>query len=175
MKKSKFKKIFFSIFYLVSFVFFIFNLFSIASCSSDDESEEELTGIEISEIYGWTYQASFTSSSGTSLKPQITIFNENRLDWNMSANNMGTMKYWYTYEKTGISKYKLWWYSSEEDKTENDKSKAVLIVTLGIQNQNQLKIIASSANAGAGSSMTGTVLTMNKTSDSKNTTPTEIN
>lgn len=146
------------------------------SCSNDD-GEKSITEYSLEDIYGYTFTCSFTSSSGTSLNPAITIFDENRLDWNMSTTGMGNNQYVYSATKTGINNWTTYWYSAdtkaeaENLKNSGDTTKASMIVRLGIDSFEQITCLVKSATDGAGSSMGSTPLSMKKTSAAKNTIP----
>ena len=150
------------------FLIFLLSVLSLFlfSCSEDDDDFEEL---DISEIYGYTYSGTIYASSGNVLTPEITIFNGNRLDWNMSSTGMKNNQFYYTSEKTALNKYKMLWFSTSDT---SDERNASMTVYLGINSKKSVAILVDSAGTGAGDSMAGTRVNMARKGDEKNTTPT---
>lgn len=146
-----------------------------SSCS--EESEPKIIPLySLSSIYGFTFTTTFTSSSGNTLSPAITLYNSDRLDWNMSVSNMGNNKFYYTAEQDSIfgNVWTLYWYTTLMAKEANDSSKAAMKVKLGINSNDSISVLVMAANGGAGSSMSGTPLSMQRIPYSYNTTPEAI-
>lgn len=162
------KKTLFAVFKVFAAVFCL----GIFSCAS--EEDDEIQEYPIESIYGYTYSLTFTASSGTSLSPAITIFNGERLDWNMSTTSMGNNQFYYTAEAAGVNSWLLYWYATKALAEENNKNTASLQARLGIDSPDQISIMVLSTEMGAGSAMGKTPLSMKRTSAQKNTTPTEI-
>ncbi len=146
----------------------IFGVFT--SCDPDDnEDDDEVTEYDISELYGYTYGASFTASSGTQLTPELVIYDERHLDWNMSTSGMSTNSFYYTAEKTATNKYTLYWYDTAASYAEADTSKASMNVVIGINTATSISIMVNNATAGAGNAMAGRPIEMTRTSAEKKT------
>ena len=54
----------------------------LVSCGQGSQNLKEY---DISEIYGYTFYGNITASSGTTLKPSLILYNDERADWNMSV------------------------------------------------------------------------------------------
>ncbi|MCR5725466.1 MAG: hypothetical protein K6G80_10315 [Treponema sp.] len=145
------------------------------SCSGDDETEA--TDYDISELYGYTYYGSITSSSGNTLIPSIILYNDERCDWNMSVNGMNNNQFYYYSVKNSTANYTLYWYSAENVSycKSKDSSKASMVVQLGINSTSEIVILLTGDNLTGVSGMTNTRVTMTKQTDiEKNTTPSAI-
>ena len=155
---------------LCTFLVILCKVFS--SCSEDSEPKY-VPLYSLNSIYGFTFTTTFTSSSGNTLSPAITIYNSDRLDWNMSLSNMGNNKFYYTAEQDPFlgNVWTLCWYSTLMAKEAGDSSKAAMKIKLGINSQDSISVLVIAAGAGAGSSMAGTPLSMKRISYSYNTTP----
>lgn len=159
-------------------------LFTFASCvGNEDEDDDEEYGIHsISEIYGYTYEGTVNASSGNKLTPEITLYNENRLDWNMSSTGMANNQFYYCaepYKKYGIAfpnVYITYWYTSETVMNADTKrTSAAMKVFLAINTLKNITVeVESAGTTGAGNSMAGTPIDMTRNSDFKNITPTTI-
>lgn len=146
------------------------------SCAEDASKPDDIPAYTLDSIAGYTYITKFTSSSGNELRPMITVFNDDRVDWNMSSTNMGVNKYYYKAESDGFcpNVWTMYWYSTKGDFIANKTENAAMSIKLGINSLEKITVLVSVANAGAGSSMAGTPLTMTLVSPVKNTVPTEI-
>lgn len=147
---------------------FLFAAFAFVSCSNDDESGE-VTEYALSDLYGYTYGASFTSSSGTQLTPELVIYDDRHLDWNMSTSGMSVNSFYYTAEKTATNKYTLYWYDTAASYAEADTSKASMNVIIGINSASSVSVMVNTATAGAGNAMAGKPIEMTRTSAAKKT------
>ena len=146
---------------------FLFAAFAFVSCSNDDESGE-VTEYALSDLYGYTYGASFTSSSGTQLTPELVIYDDRHLSWNMSTSGMNDSAFFYTAEKTKTNVYSLSWYSSESDF--NSKTNSGMTVTLGINSATSVTVlVVSNSTEGASSGMAGKPVSMTRTNEAKKT------
>ncbi len=174
VKRGKIMKKNFIAFFMI-LMSVIFGL-TCVSCADDDDDDDNVNFLifSLSNIYGYTYSTNFTSSSGTSLSPQIIIYNSERLDWNMSTNGMGNNQFYYTSTQTSLNNWTLYWYTTKSLAEANDTSAASMQVRLGIDNFNQITVLVASSSVGAGNSMGKTPLTMTRTSAAKNTTPSKI-
>ena len=142
------------------------SLFAFIACSDDEDGD--VTEYSLSDLYGYTFSASFTASSGTALTPELLIFDEKHLEWNMSSSGMSASQFFYTAEKKATNKYALLWYGSESDY--NAKTNAGMTVTLGINSATNITIMVSGdTSEGAGSAMAGKPIEMNRTSAAKRT------
>ena len=147
---------------------FLFAAFAFVACSDDDESGE-VTEYALSDLYGYTYGASFTSSSGTQLTPELVIYDDRHLDWNMSTSGMSVNSFYYTAEKTATNKYTLYWYDTAASYAEADTSKASMNVIIGINSASSVSVMVNTATAGAGNAMAGKPIEMTRTSAAKKT------
>ena len=75
---------------------------------SDAFRDETLENIDITELYGYTYYGNITSSGGSTLTPSLTIYNDDRLDWNMSVNGMNINQFYYYSVKNSKNNYTLY-------------------------------------------------------------------
>lgn len=151
--------------------------FSIVFSSCSEESEPKFIPLySLSSIYGFTFTTTFTSSSGNTLTPAITLYNSDRLDWNMSVSNMGNNKFYYTAKQDSLlgNVWTLCWYSTLMAKEADDSSKAAMKIKLGINSQDSISVLVMETCIGSGTSMSGTQLTMKRISYSYNTNPEEI-
>ncbi len=105
--------------------------------------DEALENHDISDIYGYTYYGNITSSGGSTLTPSLTIYNKERVDWNMSVNGMIDTQFWYYAEKKSKNNYTLHWFvgsdrDSARSKIETD---AVMTVQIGINSTDGVVIL----------------------------------
>ena len=147
---------------------FLFAAFAFVACSDDDESGE-VTEYALSDLYGYTFGANFTSSSGTQLTPELVIYDDRHLDWNMSTSGMSVNSFYYTAEKTATNKYTLYWYDTAASYAEADTSKASMNVIIGINSASSVSVMVNTATAGAGNAMAGKPIEMTRTSAAKKT------
>lgn len=147
------------------------SLLCLASCSSDDSDAEEVD-IDISEIYGYTFEGTIGASSGNTLTPALILYDENRCDWNMSTNGMEFNKFYYWSKKNSAGSYTLYWYSGSRAASASlrDESYASMVVQLGINSLNQVTVLLTSDSLTGVSGMTNTRVPMTRTSAEKNTT-----
>ncbi|MGI5070749.1 hypothetical protein HRO26_06360 [Treponema pectinovorum] len=150
--------------------------FALLSCEDNDD-EKTITPYELEDIYGYTFEGRISASSGNTLTPSLTIYNTERVDWNMSTNSMGNNQFYYTVQKTAVNSWTFYWYSTKEAKDANDTAKAGMKVRIGINSPKSISLMVTNVDSsiGAGSAMAGRPVEMQKTSAPKNTTPTEIN
>lgn len=169
---------------------FIYTFFSVliiatfASCygNEDEDSDDDYGEHSISEIYGYTYEGTVNASSGNKLTPTITLYNASRLDWNMSSSGMANNQFYYVaepYTRNGFvysNVYETYWYAEEAVmNADKNRAKYSMKVFLAINTLKNITVeVENAGNTGAGSSMAGTPIDMNRNSDWKNTTPTEI-
>lgn len=147
------------------------SLLCLASCSSDDDSAEEVD-IDISQIYGYTFQGTISASSGNTLTPALILYDANRCDWNMSTNGMEFNKFYYWSKKNSAGNYTLYWYSGSRAASASlrDDSYASMVVQLGINSLNQVTVVLTSDSLTGVSNMTNTRVPMTRTSAERNTT-----
>lgn len=169
---------------------FIYTLFSVlilatfVSCygNEDEDSDYDYGEHDISEIYGYTYEGTVNASSGNKLSPEITLYNASRLDWNMSSNGMANNQFYYVaepYAKNGVTYsnvYETYWYTEEAVMSaDTNRAKYSMKVFLAINTLKNITVeVEDAGNTGAGGSMAGTPIDMDRNSDTKNTTPSEI-
>lgn len=160
---------------IAAFAFALISAVTLNSCS-DDPEHGAIPSFTLDDVKGYTYETTFTSSSGTELNPAITVFNDERLDWNMSSTGMGNNQYYYTAsaDSETANVWTMYWYTAKSDMMRNNTAAAVMTVKYGINSETNVSVLVMSGTAGAGSSMAGTPLTMKRTDAAKNTTPTEI-
>ncbi len=169
MKKKLREKIIFY-FMLAAFVAQTFT-----SCSEDSEPVT-IPVFPIESVYGFTFSTTFTSSSGNSLSPEITVFNSERIDWTMSSGSMGNNKFYYTAESDSLfpNVWTMYWYSSLSSFNSGDTSKAAMKIKFGINALESISVLVMDNGNCSGASMAGTALTMKKVSGFYNTAPGEI-
>ncbi len=114
------------------------------SCQQNaDELTPELTPVDISEIYGYTFYGTITAQSGNTLTPSLILYNEERADWNMSVNGMNVNQFYYYAVKNSVNNYTLYWFGGADQGAAmtHDKSKAAMTVQLGINSLNEVVIL----------------------------------
>ncbi|MBC6720747.1 calycin-like domain-containing protein [Treponema sp. Marseille-Q4130] len=115
------------------------------SCDAiaDAFKDETLEPVDISELYGYTYYGSITPSGGTTLKPALTIYNSDRLDWNMSVNGMTNNQFYYYSVKNSKNNYTLYWFGGADSVAAmaKDASKAAMTVQIGINSTDGITIL----------------------------------
>lgn len=147
--------------------------FACANPSGSSDAKDN----DLSLIYGWTYYGNITASSGNTLIPGLILYNENRCDWNMNKNGMNDNQFYYFAEKNSASNYTLYWYTASEATAcaEKDKTKASMILQLGINSENEVVILLTGDGLTGVSGMTNTRVSMKKqTGIARNTTPSEM-
>lgn len=151
------------------------SLLCFSSCSNDDDSAEEVD-IDISEIYGYTFQGTISASSGNTLTPALILYDDNRCDWNMSTNGMEFNKFYYWSKKNSAGNYTLYWYSGSRAASASlrDDSYASMVVQLGINSLNEVTVLLTSDSLTGVSGMTNTRISMPRTSAERNTTAPRI-
>lgn len=169
---------------------FIYTLFSVlilaslVSCygNEDEDSDEDYGEHEIAEIYGYTYEGTVNASSGNKLTPTITLYNTNRLDWNMSSSGMANNQFYYVaepYTKNGVTYsnvYETYWYAEEAVmNADTNRNKYSMRVFLAINTLKSITVeVEEAGTTGAGNSMSGKPIDMDRNSGTKNTTPSVI-
>ena len=110
---------------------------------SDAFGEERLENIDIAELYGYTYYGNITASGGSTLTPSLTIYNNERIDWNMSVNGMSNNQFYYYAEKKSKNNYTLYWFSGADHSAAmtKDALKAVMTVQIGINSTDGIIIL----------------------------------
>ena len=110
---------------------------------SDAFRDETLENIDITELYGYTYYGNITSSGGSTLTPSLTIYNDDRLDWNMSVNGMNINQFYYYSVKNSKNNYTLYWFSGADygAAMTKDASKAAMTVQIGINSTDGVTIL----------------------------------
>ena len=110
---------------------------------SDAFRDETLENIHITELYGYTYYGNITSSGGSTLTPSLTIYNDDRLDWNMSVNGMNINQFYYYSVKNSKNNYTLYWFSGADygAAMTKDASKAAMTVQIGINSTDGVTIL----------------------------------
>ena len=105
--------------------------------------DEALENRDISDIYGYTYYGNITSSGGSTLTPSLTIYNDERLDWNMSVNGMNINQFYYYSVKNSKNNYTLYWFSGADygAAMTKDASKAAMTVQIGINSTDGVTIL----------------------------------
>lgn len=105
--------------------------------------DEALENHDISDIYGYTYYGNITSSGGSTLTPSLTIYNDERLDWNMSVNGMNINQFYYYSVKNSKNNYTLYWFSGADygAAMTKDASKAAMTVQIGINSTDGVTIL----------------------------------
>jgi len=105
--------------------------------------DEALENHDISDIYGYTYYGNITSSGGSTLTPSLTIYNDERLDWNMSVNGMSNNQFYYYAEKNSKNNYTLYWFGGADygAAMTKDASKAAMTVQIGINSTDGVTIL----------------------------------
>ena len=139
------------------------------SCS---QNEDELKDYDISELYGYTYHGTITSSSGETLVPSLILYNDKRADWNMSINGMTVVQFYYYAVKNSKSNYTMYWFGGADlaAAESHDKSKAAMTVQLGINALDEVVILLTGdALTGIGP-MQNTRVTMTKQKNIPHTT-----
>ena len=139
------------------------------SCS---QNEDELKDYDISELYGYTYHGTITSSSGETLVPSLILYNDKRADWNMSINGMNVVQFYYYTVKNSKSNYTMYWFGGSDlaAAESHDKSKAAMTVQLGINALDEVVILLTGdALTGIGP-MQNTRVTMKKQKNIPHTT-----
>ena len=114
------------------------------SCQQNaEELTPELTPVDISEIYGYTFYGTITAQSGNTLTPSLILYNEERADWNMSVNGMNVNQFYYYAVKNSVNNYTLYWFGGADQGAAmtHDKSKAAMTVQLGINSLNEVVIL----------------------------------
>ena len=104
---------------------------------------EALENHDISDIYGYTYYGNITSSSGSTLTPSLTIYNDERIDWNMSVNGMNINQFYYYSVKNSKNNYTLYWFGGADygAAMTKDASKAAMTVQIGINSTDGIIIL----------------------------------
>ena len=110
------------------------------SCS---QNEDELKDYDISELYGYTYHGTITSSSGETLVPSLILYNDKRADWNMSINGMTVVQFYYYAVKNSKSNYTMYWFGGADygAAMTKDASKAAMTVQIGINSTDGIIIL----------------------------------
>ncbi len=139
------------------FLVILLSLFFI-SCKAETE-EDEIPDYDISQLYGYTFSGTINASSGSTLTPELTIFDSSHVEWNMSSSSMAAYTYYYSAKKSTQNVYYLYWYSSKSELSTNDTSKAQMTVTLGINDTKNISVIG----------MGSTVVEMSRISDEQRT------
>ena len=105
--------------------------------------DEALENRDISDIYGYTYYGNITSSGGSTLTPSLTIYDDERLDWNMSVNGMIDTQFWYYAKKNSKNNYTLYWFGGADygAAMTKDASKAAMTVQIGINSTDGVTIL----------------------------------
>ena len=105
--------------------------------------DEALENHDISDIYGYTYYGNITSSGGSTLTPSLIIYNNDRLDWNMSVNGMNINQFYYYSVKNSKNNYTLYWFSGADygAAMTKDASKAAMTVQIGINSTDGVTIL----------------------------------
>lgn len=142
---------------------FVLTAFMLVSCVNEDTLEPH----EISELYGYTFYGTITASGGNTLTPSLILYNNERADWNMNVGGGetgGAIAFYYYAVKNAVNNYTLYWfggadYSAMQNK---DKSKAVMVVQLGINSANEVVILLTGDGLTGIGSMQNTRVTMKK-------------
>ena len=118
-------------------------LFVSCDAISDAFRDETLENIDISELYGYTYYGNITSSGGSTLTPSLTIYNDDRLDWNMSVNGMSNNQFYYYAVKNSKNNYTLYWFVGSDKVSAKSKiaADAVMTVQIGINTVDGMTIL----------------------------------
>lgn len=118
-------------------------LFVSCDAISDAFRDETLENIDITELYGYTYYGNITSSGGSTLTPSLTIYNKERIDWNMSVNGMINTQFWYYSVKNSKNNYTLYWFSGADQSAamSHEFSKAAMTVQIGINSTDGITIL----------------------------------
>ena len=118
-------------------------LFVSCDAISDAFRDETLENIDIKELHGYTYYGNITSSGGSTLTPSLTIYNDDRLDWNMSVNGMIDTQFWYYSVKNSKNNYTLYWFSGADygAAMSHEFSKAAMTVQVGINSTDGITIL----------------------------------
>ena len=118
-------------------------LFVSCDAIADAFRDETLENIDISELYGYTYYGNITSSGGSTLTPSLTIYNKERIDWNMSVNGMTDNQFYYYAEKNSKNNYTLYWFGGADygAAMTKDASKAAMTVQIGINSTDGIIIL----------------------------------
>ena len=105
--------------------------------------DQTLKDYDISALYGYTFYGNITSTSGTTLKPSLILYNDERVDWNMSVNGMNVNQFFYYAVKNSASNYTLYWFSGADygAAMTKDKSKAAMTVQIGIDTPDEVTIL----------------------------------
>ena len=118
-------------------------LFVSCDAISDAFRDETLENIDIKELHGYTYYGNITSSGGSTLTPSLTIYNKERIDWNMSVNGMIDTQFWYYSVKNSKNNYTLYWFSGADygAAMSHEFSKAAMTVQVGINSTDGIIIL----------------------------------
>lgn len=144
------------------------SFFSLISCSNDDDESDKVTEYALSDLYGYTFQGKISASSGNTLTPQLVIYDEKHLAWNMNTSGMNDSAFFYTAEQTKTNVYSLSWYTSESDF--NSKTNSGMTVTLGINSATSVTVlVVSNSTEGTSSGMAGKPVPMTRTNEAKKT------
>lgn len=144
------------------------SFFSLISCSNDDDESDKVTEYALSDLYGYTFQGKISASSGNTLTPQLVIYDEKHLSWNMNTSGMNDSAFFYTAEQTKTNVYSLSWYSSESDF--NAKTNSGMTVTLGINSATSVTVlVVSNSTEGTSGGMAGKPVPMTRTNEAKKT------
>lgn len=133
------------------------------SCNHGVQNQE-LKDYDISELYGYTFYGNITSTSGSTLKPSFILYNDERLDWNMSVNGMNTNQFYYYAVENSASNYTLYWFGGADygAAMTKDKSKAAMTVQLGINSPDDITILLTGDKLTGISKMQNTRVPMTK-------------
>jgi len=139
------------------------------SCS---QNEDELKDYDISELYGYTYHGTITSSSGETLVPSLILYNDKRADWNMSINGMTVVQFYYYAVKNSKSNYTMYWFGGADlaAAESHDKSKAAMTVQLGINALDEVVILLTGDGLTGIGTMQKVRVTMTKQKDIQHNT-----
>ncbi|MDE5898430.1 MAG: hypothetical protein K2H09_04105 [Treponemataceae bacterium] len=146
----------------------------LASCNPESEVQE----YGLSDVFGYTYSAAFTSSSGTQLAPEITIYDGIRLDWTMSSGSMEVNEYWYVAEPHALNSWNLFWlskagYGKDEVarlSSEEASGAASMCVRFGIESPSSVSVLVLQ-NGENDNEMARMPLTMRRTSSDRKPLP----
>lgn len=110
---------------------------------SCQQNADELSPVDISEIYGYTFYGNINTSGNNRLTPSLILYNEERADWNMNVGGTTPVSFYYYAVKNSENNYTLYWFGGADQGAAmtHDKSKAAMTVQLGINSLNEVVIL----------------------------------
>ena len=94
--------------------------------------------------------------------PSLILYNDERVDWNMSVNDMDINQFYYYAVKNAVNNYTLYWFGGADygAMLTRDKSKAVMTVQFGINSAKEAVILLTGDDLTGLGKMQNTRVTM---------------